>query len=436
LIDYLAVIKVEFIPMYNRSVLDNGLTVITKKMPNSHSISVAFLIGTGSCYESPGEEGISHFIEHMCFKGTIQRPTAMHITREIEGVGGIINASTDKESTIFWCKAASKHFPLILDVLADLLLNSQFNTEELRKECSVIIEEINMNLDLPQQRVNMLIDELLWPDQVLGKEITGSKAGVSSLTREQLLSYISRRYVPNNTVVSIAGNIEHEQVISQLKLLLDTWPAKDASRNYISDDTQFSPRLRIETRAGEQTHLCLAVHGFSYSHTQRFALGLLNTVLGGGMSSRLFIEIRERRGLAYDISSYVEHFLNSGSLVVYAGIDPNNTQITTESILEQLSSLKRGIIPDELDRARELSKGRLQLSLEDSKNVALWLGSQELLTHRIFEIDDIINIINAITIDNLEQVANELLSSDSISLAIVGPPGHELSIDHLKSRVI
>ncbi len=436
LIDYIALIKVEFLSMYNRSVLDNGLTIITKRMTNSHSVSVAFLIGNGSCYESQGEEGISHFIEHMCFKGTRRRPTAMHITREIEGVGGILNASTDKESTIFWSKAASKHFPLILDVLSDLLLNSQFNTDELRKERGVVIEEINMNLDLPQQRVNMLIEELLWPDQVLGKEVTGSKTSVSSITHEQLLSYIDRRYVPNNTVVSIAGNIQHERVVAQLKLLLDTWPAKDASRNYVSDDTQTSPRLHIETRAGEQMHLCLAVHGFSYFHPQRFTLGLLNAVLGGGMSSRLFTEIRERRGLAYDIGSYVEHYRNSGSLVVYAGIDPSNTQVTTEAILEQFSILKQGITPDELNRARELSKGRLQLRLEDSKNVALWLGSQELLTHRIFEINDVINIINAITIDNLEQVANDLLSRDSISLAIVGPSGHEPSIDYLKSRVI
>jgi len=422
--------------MYKRSTLENGLTIITNKMPYSNSVSVAFLIGTGSCYESQGEEGISHFIEHMCFKGTVQRPTAMHITREIEGVGGILNASTDKETTIFWSKAASKHFPLIIEVLSDLLLNSQYSAEELEKERRVIIEEINMNMDLPQQRVTMLIDKLLWPGQVLGKEIAGNKASVSSITRDQLLSYTSRRYVPNNTVVSIAGNIHHEQVVAQLNLLLETWQPKDSSMNYISDDVQTSPRLSIENRVGEQTHICLAVHGFSYYHPQRFTLGLLNTVLGGGMSSRLFTEIRERQGLAYDIGSYVEHSLNSGSLVVYAGIDPNNTRVTTESILDQLSSLKQGITSNELHRAQELLKGRLELRLEDSKNMALWLGSQELLTHRILEINDVINIIDAITIVDLEQVANNLLSSDGISLAIVGPSGHEPSIDYLKSRVI
>jgi len=422
--------------MYNFSVLDNGLKVITRNMPHSHSVSIAFLIGTGSCYEKQEENGISHFIEHMCFKGTKHRPTAMSITREIEGVGGIINASTDKESTIFWSKVASKHFPVALDVLSDLLLNSQFDTEEMDKERNVVIEEINMNLDLPQQRVNMLIDELLWPNQVLGNEIAGTKESVSSLTRDQLLNCFSNRYVPNNTVLSIAGNIQHKQLITKLKTVIDKWTAKDATKEYISNDMQNASRLCIETKVGVQTHLCLAVHGFSYFHPQRFVLDLLNTVLGGGMSSRLFSEIRERRGLAYDITSYVDHRHNSGAFIVYAGVDPNNTQVTIEAILEELSKLKHEITTDELNRAKELSKGRLQLRLEDSRNVALWLGSQQLLTGQILEINEIIKIIDAITIDELKEVASKLLSNDRISLAIVGPDNDNPSIEYLKSRVI
>lgn len=429
-------VDVKYVLMYNLSVLDNGLKVITRTMPNSHSVSIAFLIGTGSCYEKQGENGISHFIEHMCFKGTKHRPTAMHITREIEGVGGIINASTDKESTIFWSKVASKHFPIALDVLSDIVLNSQFDTTEMDKERNVVIEEINMNLDLPQQRVTMLIDELLWPNQVLGKEIAGTKESVSSLTRDQLLNYCSNRYVPNNTVLSIAGNIQHKQLITQLETLIDGWTAKEATKNYISNEIQNTPRLCMETRVGVQTHICLAVHGFSYFHPQRFVLDLLNTVLGGGMSSRLFNEIRERRGLAYDISSYVDHRYNSGALVVYAGVDPNNTQVTTEAILEELSKLKQGITIDELNRAKELSKGRLQLRLEDSRNVALWLGSQLLLTGQILEINEVTKIIDAITINNLEQVASKLLYSDRISLAIVGSGNDNPSIEYLKSKVI
>ena len=422
--------------MYNLSVLDNGLKVITRTMPHSHSVSIAFLIGTGSCYEKQEEKGISHFIEHMCFKGTKHRPTAMHITREIEGLGGIINASTDKESTVFWSKVASKHFPIALDVLSDLVLNSKFDTEEMDKERNVVIEEIKMNLDLPQQRVNMLIDELLWPNQVLGNDIAGTKESVSSLTRDQLSNYFSNRYVPNNTVLSIAGNIQHEQLITKLKTVIDGWTAREATKDYISNDMQNAPRLCMETKVGVQTHLCLAVHGFSYFHPQRFVLDLLNTVLGGGMSSRLFIEIRERRSLAYDITSYVDHRYNSGAFIVYAGVDPNNTQVTTEAILEELSKLKQGITTDELNRAKELSKGRLLLRLEDSRNVALWLGSQQLLTGQILEINEVTKIIDAITIDDLKQVAKNLLSTDKINLAIVGPDNDNPSIEYLNSRVI
>lgn len=422
--------------MYNLSVLDNGLRVITRTMPHSHSVSIAFLIGTGSCHEKKEEQGISHFIEHMCFKGTNRRPSAVHITREIEGVGGMINASTDKESTVFWSKVASKHFPIALDVLSDLVLNSQFNAEELDKERNVVIQEINMNLDLPQQRVNMLVEELLWPNQVLGRDIAGSKESVSSLTRDQMLNYFSNRYVPNNTVLSIAGNIQHDDLITKLKTIIDGWAAKEATKDYISNEIQNAPRLNAEAKEGEQTHLCLAVHGFSYFHPQRFVLDLLNTVLGGGMSSRLFIELRERRGLAYDIASYVDHRYNSGAFVVYAGVAPNNTQVATEAILEELSKLKQGITTDELHRAKELSKGRLQLRLEDSRNVALWLGSQQLLTGQILEINEVTKIIDAITTDDLEQVANTLLSSNRISLAIVGPDKDNLSIEYLNSKVI
>ncbi|GAI41726.1 unnamed protein product, partial [marine sediment metagenome] len=262
--------------------------VITSTMPHSRSVSIAFLIGTGSCYENQEETGISHFIEHLCFKGTQRRPTAKEISQDIEGVGGIINGSTDKEATIFWCKVASSHFSIALDVLSDLLLNSRFDDADIEKESQVVIEEIKMNLDLPQHRVNMLIDELLWPEQPLGREVAGTKETVSSINRGQIQSYIAHRYVPNNTVVSIAGDIQHSEAVAHIRPLLSKWPAGGLSSGYITNDKQIEPRLRIASKNGEQVHLCLAVHGFSRFHPQRFALDLLNTVLGGGMSSRLF----------------------------------------------------------------------------------------------------------------------------------------------------
>jgi len=407
--------------MYNKAVLANGLRVITSTMPHSHSVCLAILVGAGSCYESKEEAGISHFAEHLFFKGTQRRPTSKEITQDIEGVGGIINGGTDKEVTIFWCKVAKSHFPIALDVLSDLLLNSRFDNKEIEQERRIISEEINMNLDLPQQRVNMLIDELLWPDQPLGREVIGYKETVSSITRGQLLNYVARSYMPNNTVLSIAGNIQHEEAMKQIEPLFNKWAAGKLSTGYITDDNQTEARLSMEPRDIEQSHLCLAVHGFSRSHPQRFTIDLLNIVLGGGMSSRLFTEVREHRGLAYDIYSYTEHFLNSGSFAIYAGVDPEKIETAVAAILEELSKVKQGITTSELSRAKELSKGRLHLRLEDSRNVALWYGSQEILMRQILDIDDVISIVDAITIDGLKEVAEEILTDSGLNLAITGP---------------
>jgi predicted Zn-dependent peptidase len=411
--------------MYNKVVLDNGLTVITSTMPHSHSVCLVILVGAGSCYESNEEAGISHFAEHLFFKGTQQRPTFKEITEAIEGVGGIINAGTDKEIAVYWCKVASPHFPIALDVLSDLLLNSRFDNKDIEQERGIIIEEINMNLDLPQQRVNMLIDELLWPAQPLGREVIGYKQTVSSITREQLVDHVAHRYMPSNAVVSIAGNIEHQDAMAQIEPLFGKWAARQLSTGYTTNDRQTEAKVRIEPQDIEQAHLCLAVHGFSHSHQQRFTLDLLNTVLGGGMSSRLFAEIRERRGLAYDIHSYTEHFLSSGSFAVYAGVDPQKVETVVTAILEEIRKLKQGITADELTRAKELSKGRSYLRLEDSRNVALWHGTQEILLRKILSLDDIIALVDAITMEELEEVAEKVLVDSGLNLAVTGPVKEE-----------
>ncbi len=417
--------------MYKKAVLDNGLRVITSTMPHSRSVCLAILIGAGSCYENEEEAGISHFAEHLFFKGTQRRPTSKEISQDIEGVGGIINGGTDKEVTVFWCKVASPHFPIALDVLSDLLLNSRFDNKDIEQERRIINEEINMNLDIPQHRVNILIDELLWPEQPLGREVIGHKETVSSITREQLLNHVARRYMPNNTVLSIAGNIQHKEAIAQIEPIFNKWAAGELMTGYVTNDKQSEARLRIEPKDIEQAHLCLAVHGFSRSHPQRFALDLLNTVLGGGMSSRLFMDIREHKGLAYDIHSYTEHFLNSGSFAIYAGVDPAKIETAVAAILEELSQIKQGIAASEVTRAKELSKGRLHLRFEDSQNVALWYGSQEILLQQILDIDDVISIVNAITVDDLTEVANEVLIDSGLNLAVTGPIDEESNRDSI-----
>jgi len=407
--------------MYDKSVLDNGLRIITSTMPYSRSVCLAILVGTGSCHESEEEAGISHFAEHLFFKGTQRRPTSKEITQDIEGVGGVINGATDKELTIYWCKVATPHFPIAIDVLSDLLLNSRFDSKEIERERRIISEEINMNMDLPQQRISTLIDELLWPEQPLGREVIGYRKTISSITRKQILNYVARRYIPNNTVISIAGNIHHKEAVAQIETLFSKWTVGKLTTDYITNDKQAEAKLRIEPRDIEQAHLCIAVHGFSRSHPQRFTLDLLNTVLGGGMSSRLFTEIREHRGLAYDISSYTEHFLKSGSFAIYAGVDPQKIENAVAAILNEMSKIKQGILANELIRAKELSKGRLYLRFEDSQNVALWYGSQEILMREILDIDDVISIVDAITIDELKEVAEEIITDSSLNLAVTGP---------------
>jgi len=390
-------------------------------MPHTRSVSICIFIGVGSRYEIESQAGISHFIEHLCFKGTSKRPTAREISEAIEGVGGILNGGTDKELTVYWCKVIQPHFPLALDVLVDMLLHSRFDPQDIERERQVIIEEINMGRDFPQQRVDMLIDELLWPDHPLGRDVVGSKESVTAITRDMMLDYLQGQYSPDNTVITIAGNIQYQEMVTTVSEALGNWINQQPHPGYSAYTEQQAQRLRVETRDTEQAHLCLALPGLSLLHPKRFTLGLLNVILGEGMSSRLFTEIRDKLGLAYSIHSYVSHFLDSGSVTIYAGVEPKNLQSAITAILEQLFQL-REIVPEaELSKAKELSKGRLLLRMEDSRNVAGWMGGQEILTGRILSVDQVVDIIDAITAEELKQLAQELLIDSQLRLAVVGP---------------
>jgi predicted Zn-dependent peptidase len=382
---------------------------------------VVFFLGVGSRYEIDSEAGISHFIEHLCFKGTDKRRTAKEISEAIEGVGGILNGGTDKELTTYWCRVTSEHFLLALDVLIDLLRGSRFAAEDIDRERQVIIEEINMSLDSPRQRVAMLIDEIIWPGQPLGREIAGNRETITALTRQQILDFFSSAYLPNNIVISIAGDIEQKQIQDTVTKALGGWKRNKVSAGFPNSSNQEAARLKIEFRETEQVQLCLAVPGFSYFDPDRFAVDLLSTVLGEGMSSRLFTEIREQQGLAYDIHSYADHFADSGAVIIYAGVDSSRVDNALSAIIDQLSKIKEHISDAELKKAKEMAKGRLLLSLESSGNVAGWLGAQELLTKRILTPDEVISLVEAITIEDLKRVARQLFTGEKLNLAIVGP---------------
>jgi predicted Zn-dependent peptidase len=407
--------------LYQKTTIDNGLRIITATMPHTRSVSVCIFIGVGSRYETEAQAGVSHFIEHLCFKGTPKRPTSREISETIEGVGGILNGGTDKELTVYWCKAAQPHFPLALDVLADILLHSNFDPEDIERERQVIVEEIHMSNDFPTQRVNILIDELLWTNHPLGRDIAGSKESVTAITRDIMLDYRANHYAPENTVITIAGDIKHQETVTAVSQALGNWANRQPHSAYLAYQEQQARRLLIEARDTEQAHLCLALPGLSLFDPRRFTLGLLNVILGEGMSSRLFTEIRDKLGLAYNIHSYVEHFLDSGSITVYAGVEPKNLLVAIKAILEQLSHLKEVIPQSELSKAKEFAKGRLLLRMEDSRSVASWIGGQEILTGRILSVDQVISTIDAITADELKQLAQELLVGSRLRLAVVGP---------------
>jgi len=407
--------------MYNKTTLSNGLRVTTSNMPHTRSICISIFIGTGSRYERVEEAGISHFIEHLCFKGTQRRATSKEISEAIEGVGGVLNGGTDKELTVYWCKVARPNFLLAVDVLADMLSHSKFNPDDIEKEKQIITEEINMGLDSPQQRVGMLIDELIWPDQPLGRDIAGNKNTIATFTRQNILYYLGQQYRADNVVISIAGDITHEEAVSNLDDVFYGWKRGVNQAYYAAEVKQNQPKFQIEQRDTEEAHLCLAVPGLSLNHPDRYILDLLSVILGEGMSSRLFVEIREKRGLAYAIVSLVDHFMDTGALTVYAGIDPKRLPTTIEAILSELNHLKEGIPEVELIKAKEICKGRLLLRMEDTRSVAGWLGIQELLLGKIHTVDQVVSIIDSIQADDLNRVAQSLLIGDKLNLAVVGP---------------
>jgi len=417
--------------LHQKTTLDNGLRIITATMPHTYSVSINFFVGIGSRYESETQAGISHFVEHLRFKGTPKRATASDISTAIEGVGGMINGGTDKELTVYLTKVIRPHFPLALDVLTDMLLHSKFDPEDLERERQVIIEEINMSKDSPSQQVNLLIDGLLWPGHPLGRDIAGSKETMAAITRDMILDYANNQYLPGNMVVTIAGNIQHQEAVNAVSEAWAGWSNPQPLPTYSPYKKQQNPRLQVETRDTEQVHLCLALPGLSLFHPKRFTIDLLNVILGEGMSSRLFTEIRDKMGLAYSIHSYIDHLLDSGALIVYAGVEPNNLTVAIEAILEQLALLKETVPESELAKAKELAKGRLLMRMEDTRNVAGWTGGQEILTERILSVEQVVSIVDAITTAELKDLAREILVGDQLRLAVVGPVTQDAPLEEL-----
>jgi predicted Zn-dependent peptidase len=406
--------------LYEKTTLANGLRILTAPMPHTYSVAIVIYVGAGSRYERKEQAGLSHFVEHLCFKGSQKRPTSKDISEAIDRVGGMLNGATDRELTVYYCKVAAPHFPLALDVLVDLVRAPRFEPEEMEKERRVILEELAMVADTPGQLVDLIIDQALWSDQPLGWDVAGTEESVKAIDRQTALDYRARQYVPNNMVVSVAGSIDHRQVQEQLAAFWRDCPPGSPSSWYPATNHQ-GPRCTLRYKKSEQSHLCLAVRGLSLQHPDRHALALLSIILGEGMSSRLFLELRERQGLVYDVHSYVSHFLDSGAFTIYAGVDPARTVDTLKVILSELVRLRDGVDEEELVKAKEISKGRLLLRLEDTRSVAGWMGSQELLLSEVRTPDQVIDLLEAVTTQDVQRVARGLLVNDHLHMALVGP---------------
>jgi predicted Zn-dependent peptidase len=407
--------------LYQRTQLDNGLRIVTTTIPSARSVSSAIFVGVGSRFEDVRSQGICHFIEHMLFKGTRSRPTAKDVSVAIEQLGGILNAETGKEITVYWNKVASRHWSTAVDLLADVLRNSLFEPEEVEKERSVIVEELSMLFDSPVDWVHLLIDEALWGGHPLGRDVGGTRETVESLTRDDLVRFVGRYYSPDTTVVALAGPIEHAEVVRRTSELLGDWQRQPPTEWTPIEEEAVGHRILLRSKETEQAHLCIGVPGVSYFHPDRFALDLLNVVLGEGMSSRLFLELRERRGLAYDVHSYINRFRDTGAMVIYAGVDPDRTDDTITAILQELDKLLAGVPGEEVTRAKDFWKGRMELRLEETRSLASWLGSQELLLNRIYTLDEVVAQIDAVKPDDLMRVAAASFHRSKLNLAVIGP---------------
>jgi predicted Zn-dependent peptidase len=407
--------------VYSKKQFANGLRLLTAPMPHARSVAVSIYVGAGSRYETPVEAGVSHFLEHLTFKGTARRPEAQMISEAIDGVGGIINAATDREYTVFYAKVARQHLGLALDVLSDLVQSPLLDQTELEKERKVVLEELASVADSPGQQVDLLLDELLWPDQPLGIDVAGTKESVRGLTRDLVVDYVGRQYVPNNMVVAVAGNVEEDEVVSLLEPTLGSMTAGEPQSWFPAQDGHGDPRCALIYKRTEQTHVQLGLHALPLVHPDRQALDLVSVLFGESMSSRLFVELRERQGLCYDVSSYVTHFKDTGSFSVYAAVDPANGSRAVAALINELRRLAEGIPEEELHKARELSKGRLLLRMEDTRAVSGWLGGQEILTGDILTPEDVVARLDAITTEDMTRVVSDVLHNDKLKLAVVGP---------------
>jgi predicted Zn-dependent peptidase len=408
--------------VFERQTLSNGIRVLTAPMAHAKSTSCIVMFAAGSRYETPESSGIAHFAEHMFFKGTERRPRSRDITTEIDAIGGEFNAFTGKEYTGYYVKCAADQRHIAFDVLVDMLRHSKFEPEEIEREKGVIVEEMNMYFDTPRDYIGGLYDTLLYGDQPLGWDIIGRKETVRGASRDTFLDYIDRWYKPERMVVGVGGKIEGD-LIAELEVLLgDIDSAETGQPSSVELSENGRPRVLVHTKQSDQAHLCLGVRSYPLDHPDRYALQLVTTVLGGGMSSRLFTEVRERRGLAYYVFGHNNSYTDAGSLYAQAGVDINRIDEAVTTIVDELRRIADEPVPaEELEKARNSAKGRFVLQLESPHGTIMFGLRREVLEGRAAEPDEVLAGLDAVTAEDVQRVAQDVIAVNGPNLAVIGP---------------
>jgi predicted Zn-dependent peptidase len=409
-------------PVFERQTLSNGMRLLTAPIDHAQSVSCFIMLNAGSRYETPDTSGIAHFSEHMFFKGTENRPTARDIGNEIDGIGGEFNAFTGKEYTGYYVRCAGEHRAIALDVLVDMLRHSKFDPDEIEREKGVIVEEMNMYFDTPRDYISGVYDSLLYGDQPLGWDIIGRKETVRGATRDTFLGYIDRWYKPERMVVGVAGLIDGDLQADIERLFGDLEPAETGAPVPAEPQANGGSRVKIHTKASDQAHLCLGVPSYPLVHPDRYALQVLSTVLGTGMSSRLFTEVRERRGLAYYVYAVNHSYTDAGSLYSQAGVDIERIDEAVSTIVTELRKIADEPVPaDELEKARNVAKGRFVLQTESPHGLIMFGLRREVLEGTTAEPEEILAGLDAVTAEDVQRVARDLIGDERLKLALIGP---------------
>ncbi|MDD5084084.1 MAG: pitrilysin family protein [Candidatus Moranbacteria bacterium] len=407
---------------YEKLTLKNGLRVILAPMKETQTMTVLMTTGTGSRYETRKQNGLSHFLEHMFFKGTKKRPTSLSITEELDAIGGDYNAYTSKERTGYYAKVDAKHGDIALDVVSDIFLNSKIDQEEIDHERGAILQEMAMYEDSPRRKVSDLFEELLYGDTPLGWDIIGTKENIKNFKRADFIKYLDQHYIASNVVVGVAGKFDAEKMKKEIAKVFKGIRVGKATACKLMKEKQTKPALLVKHKKTDQTHLMLGVRAFDFNHPDRYVLSVLATILGGNMSSRMFISVRERKGLAYNVSTFSDTSVDVGYLVTQCGVEHKNLEETITTVLEEYRLISRELVPErELLKAKEYIKGSAVMNLESSDEVVSFLVEQELIKGRIKVPSEIFAHIDAVTAEDVLRVAQDIFTEKTLNLAVIGP---------------